>query len=250
MASILDYFIGTTQSKYASIAIFSAITVICIAILFTNTDITMGNRIAVVFFIFAMCVFPISISLFELTCIVTGGKQNGKYNLCHIYAWVITAMIILYCTVLIIVTIASMFTYKKALDKINASDNSNTISHVDANTIAKNMIDNNDTSNGSYEAKQLHPVSNSQEYKEHVVASPEQFVSAPEPVMVASKPVKQVKQIQEESPSNIVGFDSDDKPYMEYDIETFVQQPVKKMEQKNNSDFNPEPFSEDSYATL
>lgn len=236
MASIFDYFIGTTQSKYASIAIFSAITVICIAILLTNTDISIGNRIIVIFFILAMCIFPVCISLFELTCIVTGGKKNGKYNICHIYAWVITAMIILYCTVLIIATIASMFTYKKALDKVNASESSNAISHADANTIAKNIIENyhdKDETNHNH-----HVVT--QEHTEPIVVAP------PKPVIIAPEPVKQMQMPQ----SNVIGYDSEDDQYMEVGNESYVQQPVEKKEPKMNSSFNPEPFSNDSFATL
>lgn len=241
MASVLDYFIGTAQSKYASIAIFSAIAVICLAILLTNNELPIGNRVAVVLFVFAMCVFPVGISLFELTCIVTGGKQKGQYNLCHVYAWIITAIIILYCFILIIATIASMFTYKKAFDKIDAAENSNTISHNDANIIAKNMIESNEDTE---HVKQMPPVI-AQEYAEERVPRP---VSQP-----VSQPVPQpVEQKMEMSQGDVIGYDSDDMPYMEVGIENFVQQPIKKISPKMNSDFNPEPFSDsnDSFASL
>jgi hypothetical protein len=144
MASVFDYFIGTSQSKFASIAIFSAILVICLAILLSNSDISLGNRIAVVAFVILMSIFPVAISLFELTCIVAGGK-NKPYNLCNIYAWIITFMIIFYCFVLIVVAIMSMFTYKKALDKIQVTEKMNNISKEDANTIAKNIVENEST---------------------------------------------------------------------------------------------------------
>lgn len=253
MASILDYFIGTAQSKYASIAIFSAIAVICIAILFTNTDISIGNRIAVVLFVFAMCVFPVGISLFELTCIVTGGKQNGKYNLCHVYAWIITAIVILYCSILIIATIASMFTYKKAFDKINATESSNAISQNDANMIAKNMLESQEQKE---QVEQTHPVI-AQEYVEASVPEPVPQ-SVPEPVFEnvsepVSLPVPQtVQQKKEMLKTNVVGYDLDDQPYMEVGVENFVQQPIKKVSPSVNPNFNPEPFSttNDSFATL
>jgi hypothetical protein len=249
MASILDYFIGTAQSKYASIAIFSAIAVICVAILFTNTDISFGNRIAVVLFVFAMCVFPVGISLFELTCIVTGGKQNGKYNLCHVYAWIITGIVILYCTILIIATISSMFTYKKAFDKINATESSNAISHNDANMIAKNMIESQESAE---QDTQMHPVI----AQEHVEASVPEPVPQPVPEPV-SQPVPQpvpqpVEQKREMLQTDVIGYDSDDQPYMEVGVDNFVQQPIKKVSPKVDPSFHPEPFSStnDSYATL
>lgn len=144
MASVFDYFVGTSQSKFASIAIFSAILVICLAILLSNSDISLGNRIGVVVFVILMSIFPVAISLFELTCIVSGGK-NKPYDLCSIYAWVITFMIIFYCFILIVVAIMSMFTYKKALDKIQITEKMNNISKEDANTIAKNIVENEST---------------------------------------------------------------------------------------------------------
>jgi len=245
MASILDYFIGTAQSKYASIAIFSAIAVICVAILFTNTDISFGNRIAVVLFVFAMCVFPVGISLFELTCIVTGGKQNGQYNLCHVYAWIITGIVILYCSILIIATIASMFTYKKAFDKLNATETSNAISHNDANMIAKNMIESHESSE---QDTQTHPVIAQEHVEEHVPEPVSQHVPEPVPQPV-SLPVEQKRQMLQ---TDVIGYDSDDQPYMEVGVEKFVQQPIKKVSPKVDPSFHPEPFSStnDSYATL
>lgn len=137
--SVFDYFIGTTQSKYASVAIFLAIFVICIAILFTNSDIPLSARIGVVLFVILISIFPVAISLFELTCIVTGGK-NTKYNLCNYFAWFVTIMIIIYSFMLIIMVISSMFTYKKAQAKIVVAESSNKISSVDANKIAEKML--------------------------------------------------------------------------------------------------------------
>lgn len=134
-----DYFIGVAQSKYAAVAIFAAIIMLCIAILFTNTEISLGNRIVVVIFVILMSIFPVGLSLFELTCIVTGGKGN-KYNLCHIFAWFVSIMVVIYCFILIILTLMSMFTYKKAINKIDYAENYNNISKEDADIIARNMM--------------------------------------------------------------------------------------------------------------
>lgn len=136
---MIEYLIGSAQSRYAGIAIFFAILAICIAILFTNTDISIGNRIGVVIFVILMSIFPVMISLFELTCIVTGAG-NKPYNLCNMFAWFIAAIIIIYCFILIIMTITSMFTYKKALTKVTVTENFNKVSPEDAHHIAQNML--------------------------------------------------------------------------------------------------------------
>jgi hypothetical protein len=137
--SAFSYFIGTTQSKYASVAMILAVLMICFAIIFTNTDVPVGNRIAVAFFVLLMSIFPIAISLFELTCIVTGGK-NTKYNLCGVFAWFVTILIVIYCFLLILVTLTSMFTYKKAYEKLEVSEKFTSLTKDAANEIAKNLM--------------------------------------------------------------------------------------------------------------
>ncbi len=139
--SVFDYFVGTQQSKYASIAMVVTLIVMCIAILVTNTDIPVGNRIGVVLFFILLSIFPIAISLFELTCIVTGGR-NTKTNLCYYWAWFVTILIAIYCFILIIVTISSMFTYKKAMLNLQLSNNVK-VSNSEANDIAQNMLSEN-----------------------------------------------------------------------------------------------------------
>jgi len=143
--AFIDYFIGSEQSKYASIAMFAAIIAICLAILFTNTDVSIGNRIGIVFFVLLISILPVAMSLFELTCIVTGSK-NKKYNLCNIFAWIVCVMIIIYSTILILSIIYSIFTYKKALQKIEVEEKARVVSNEDADIIAQNMINTNDTS--------------------------------------------------------------------------------------------------------
>lgn len=140
---MIEYLIGSAQSRYAGIAIFFAILAICIAILFTNTDISIGNRIGVVIFIILMSIFPVMISLFELTCIVTGAGDK-PYNLCNMFAWFIAVIIIIYCFILIIMTITSMFTYKKALTKVTITENFNKVSPEYAHNIAQNILQDHD----------------------------------------------------------------------------------------------------------
>jgi hypothetical protein len=157
-----DYFIGVAQSKYAAVAMFAAIVVLCISILLTNTEISLGNRILVVVVVLLMSILPVGLSLFELTCMVTGGKSGGKYNACHLYAWFVAILVVIYCFILIILTLMSMFTYKKAMDKVDYAESYNNISREDANIIARNMMqqDANDQDNDkdvSYESMPQKP---------------------------------------------------------------------------------------------
>ncbi len=140
--SVFDYFIGTTQSMFASIAMITTILVICLAILFMNTDVPLGTRFGIVFFVLLISIFPIAISLFELTCIVTGGK-NTKYNLCNYYAWFVTFIIFIYAFILILMVISSFFTYAKAQDKVRVTDNMKKMTSGEANQIAENIMKEN-----------------------------------------------------------------------------------------------------------
>ena len=244
--AILDYFIGASQSKYAAIAIFSAIVVICVAILFTNTEVPFENKVGVVFFVLLMSIIPVGLSLFELTCIVTGGKKN-KYNLCHIFAWFVAIMIIVYCFILIILTLMSMFTYKKAIHKINHSEVYNNISKEDADIIAKNIIASGANAHESFSVPDhpIHPIQS-----EHPV-QPEHPVH---PVQTV-KPIQSVKPVmmqqQSSGLSELSGYDSAtnfmefDKTIQEPKRETFVN---KKKEDPENA---PEPFTSDySFASI
>jgi hypothetical protein len=220
--SVLDYFIGTQQSKYAAIAIFSAIFVICMAVLFTNTDVPLENRILVVFFVFLMSIIPVGMSLFELTCIVTGSK-NKPYNMCNIFAWVVAIVMISYSFILIISVILSMFTYKKAIYKLEADDSLKVVPSEDADKIAKNMIED--------------------ESEDRPQVSPE-------------IPARATEETPKQEQSNTIGGFDKDNSFMELEqqevvvdnkepVEHFVSQPdsIKKNE--------PEPFSmDDSFASI
>ena len=78
MVNISDVFIGTQQSRWAGFAIFSTIIAICLFILFTSTDVSIGQRFSIVLFIILVSLPSILMTLFELTCIVTGG--NVRYR--------------------------------------------------------------------------------------------------------------------------------------------------------------------------
>jgi hypothetical protein len=218
---ILDYFIGTQQSKYAGIAIFSAIFVICMAILFTNTDVSLSHRIMVIFFVFLMSIIPVGMSLFELTCIVTGSK-NKPYNMCNIFAWVVAVIMIVYSLVLIVSVLFSLFTYKKAIYKLEMDNSSKIVTSEDADKIAKNILE--EETNKSPQEKRI---------KQH-----DQVTNVEVPVVT----------------QEIGGFDNEGS-FMELDnSENHVDNKMLKEHFKpsEKEEVGPEPFSvdSDSFATL
>ena len=48
---LYDVFFGTTQSQYAAYAILAAIFTICMTILFSGTDMTIGSRLLMILFV-------------------------------------------------------------------------------------------------------------------------------------------------------------------------------------------------------
>ena len=218
---ILDYFIGTQQSKYAGIAIFSAIFVICMAILFTNTDVSLSHRIMVIFFVFLMSIIPVGMSLFELTCIVTGSK-NKPYNMCNIFAWAVAVIMIVYSLILIVSVLFSLFTYKKAIYKLEMDNSSKIVTSEDADKIAKNILE--EETNKPPQEKQI------KQYDQVVKA--------------------EVPEVTQE----IGGFDNEGS-FMELDnSENQVDNKIIKEHFKSSEkeEVGPEPFSvdSDSFATL
>ena len=113
-----DAFFGSDQSLYTAYAIIAAIIAICLTILLTSTDVPVGNRFLIVFFVIITLVPSIFLTLFELTCIVTGGTEPNRWW-CHAFAWILAAFIIIYCIIVVIMSLVSLFNYNKAIDSIN-----------------------------------------------------------------------------------------------------------------------------------
>jgi len=135
-----DIFFGTPQSLYASYAILAAVITICITILLTGTDLTLGNRFLFIFLVILMLIPSVFLTLFQITCMVTGGNKNSRWW-CWLYAWIMSVFIIIYCIFVIIVAFTSLFTYTNAMNKIEQMDNQY-MSAESSNDYAKQMIEN------------------------------------------------------------------------------------------------------------
>jgi len=139
--NLSDVFLGSEQSKYAGVALFITILIICISILITSSKIAIEQRILFVIFILIISVPSILMTLFELTCIVTGGNYNTRWW-CWLLAWFLAIIIILYCIMIIISLFISMTSYDLANERISEDIINNKIDNTSDNTNANNYAKN------------------------------------------------------------------------------------------------------------
>jgi|Laugresu1bdmlbsd_1035121.scaffolds.fasta_scaffold01883_5 hypothetical protein len=150
--NINDIFFGSEQSKYAGIALFMTIMILCVIILFSSSRIPIGDRFMFVLFILIISVPSILMSLFELTCIVTGGNLNTRWW-CWLLAWVLAVIIIVYCIMIIISMLISMSEYDMANDRLDYTTEKNKMGKDEANLYAKKIIIDDKISQQKQESK-------------------------------------------------------------------------------------------------
>jgi hypothetical protein len=141
ITNLSDVFLGSEQSKYAGVALFVTILIICISILLTSSKIAIEQRILFVLFILIISIPSILMTLFELTCIVTGGNYNTRWW-CWLLAWVLAIIIIFYCIMIIISLFISMTTYDLANERISDDIVNNKVDNTSENTNANNYAKN------------------------------------------------------------------------------------------------------------
>lgn len=103
---LVDAFIGPIQSKYSAVAIFSALIIVCIAILFGKSKMTFGQKLGAATMLFLVSLPSILYVLFQLTCIVTGSGEETPW--CGIYAWIIVGFTILYAILVVVIAMMSL----------------------------------------------------------------------------------------------------------------------------------------------
>ena len=119
MASkLVNAVIGSTQSKYTAMVLSVTVLLLCLSILFMESDYTIGKKLFAILLILLMLLPGLLLTLVEITCIVTGA-QNGKNWWCSLLAWVIAIFIFIYCVMIIITSINSHYTYKSASKKVS-----------------------------------------------------------------------------------------------------------------------------------
>ena len=144
MASkLVNAVIGSTQSKYAAMILSLTVFLLCMSILFMESDYTLGKKLFAILLILLMLLPGLILTLVEITCIVTG-VQNGKNWWCSLLAWVIAIFIFIYCIMILVTSVNSHYTYKAAGKKISDYDKGKVMTQEEANDVAQVMLDNDD----------------------------------------------------------------------------------------------------------
>jgi uncharacterized membrane protein len=141
-----DAFFGSEQTQYTAYAILAAVTAICLTVLFSASDISVGNRILIILFVIISVLPSVLLTLFELTCIVTGGTEPNQWW-CSTFGWILAAFIIIYCSFIVILSFMSLFTYNNAVDEENKNDTKNKLPKIESDKYAKQIIDNDENKN-------------------------------------------------------------------------------------------------------
>lgn len=106
MNNIIDAFIGPIQSKYAAVAIISAVIIVCITIIFSNDNIPLDKKLVTAFILFVVSLPTIFYMLFQMSCIVTGSGESTWW--CGVYAWFLVLLIVIYSISVVIMAIYSV----------------------------------------------------------------------------------------------------------------------------------------------
>lgn len=131
--NIGSLFTGTEQSRFAAIAIIVAVIAIVLSILFSNTDLNIGDRVGLSVFVILFSLPSILFALFDLTCI----SGNTKYqSACWYYGWFLTIFIAIMSAIVVMNAFMSMIAYSDATVKSDSSS----ITKDDAENMAKNMM--------------------------------------------------------------------------------------------------------------
>lgn len=137
--NLSTYFTGTDQSRVAAIAIVVAVVAIVLSVLFSNTDLSFGDRVGLSVFVILFSLPSILFALFDLTCISGNTKTNSP---CWYYGWILTLFIIVIAIIVVINSVMSMIAYNDATIK----STSKSISQEDADSMAKDMMNEEDKS--------------------------------------------------------------------------------------------------------
>ena len=106
--AIMDIFIGVPQSKYAAMATVSAILAVAVAMLVGKNELSMGQKFVAILVMFLFALPGLLLSLFQLTCLVTGTGAGNKNWWCGVYAWIGTIVAFLWALVVITIVVISI----------------------------------------------------------------------------------------------------------------------------------------------
>ena len=107
MAGFLDLFIGVPQSKYAGLAILLSLAAVGLAVLLGKEKVPITQKLVVVGLLFLLSLPAMLVTLFQLTCMVTGSGIKNAFWWCSGYAWLVSGLIILYSILLVVMVVLS-----------------------------------------------------------------------------------------------------------------------------------------------
>jgi hypothetical protein len=139
--AFMDIFIGVPQSKFAGLAILLAIVFVAFAILIGKEPIPMGQRFMFILILFLISLPGLLLTLFQLTCLVTGAGLKNQRWWCSLYAWIGSILIILYSVILVVAAILSMTQGTSMMKELAAMEQYES-PNMDANQLAKELFEN------------------------------------------------------------------------------------------------------------
>ena len=119
--SFLDIFVGVPQSKYAGAAILMSLIAVSLAILVGRDSLPLSQKFAFVLLIFLVSLPGLLLTLFQLTCMVTGDKKGDAWW-CGWYSWFVSGLLVVYSVLLVSVAVLTLASGGKVLDQIAKAD--------------------------------------------------------------------------------------------------------------------------------
>jgi hypothetical protein len=136
MAVLVDAFIGSTQSRWAATALLVAVVAAGLYILVGKSKLSFSEKVVGIVVGVLLLLPYVLLNLFQLTCLVTGTGKGGEKWWCGVFAWILSAFVILYAAFLTIAIVVAILTDGKvnALEKFYVEQDA-------ANKVAKELVE-------------------------------------------------------------------------------------------------------------
>ena len=110
-------FASVPQSKLAGLTILLTLGLISVFILAGKDKISFGQKLAIVLLLVLLALPTILLTLFQINCVVTGAGLSNQRWWCSLYAWIVAALIVFYCIMLVFVSVTSFAKGESVLSK-------------------------------------------------------------------------------------------------------------------------------------
>jgi hypothetical protein len=122
MHQFLSVFVGVPQSRYAALAVLIALVAVSLTVVLSKDTVPLSQKFGLALMVFLVSLPSLAMSLFQLTCLVTGAGAKNQRWWCWGYAWILSALIIFYSVLLIIAAIMSLSSSKEGFEGSEGSD--------------------------------------------------------------------------------------------------------------------------------